>query len=261
MKQVFRISVEEIASGQQALSLLLGARHCAFAVTDPKSHFLRQLAYYTISDSGEILSLIESEPLLSDKFVSVAVGFQHPGFTLLPRHLVKEGEEKNIIQIMCGADSSSKTLVEPLSEWQLHVMYPAADFLVERLQSLFPALRYTHELSLRLRSLNGRDGLFADFRHDDFSVFVIRDNHLLFAGSYGYSIAADVLYHLLKVCSCYGVFPEKTAIVISGLVDKESSVCVELLQYFHALEFRDADWATPYPAHYFTTLNDLARCA
>jgi hypothetical protein len=50
---------------------------------------------------------------------------------------------------------------------------------------------------------------------------------------------------------------------LSGLIDKQSALYKELYQYFINIEFSEAGWnmaGTEYPAHFFTSLNDLAQC-
>jgi hypothetical protein len=55
---------------------------------------------------------------------------------------------------------------------------------------------------------------------------------------------------------------------IAGLIEKQADLYKEIYRFFLHVIFRDApDWGHiisakyEYPAHYFTSLNDLARCA
>jgi hypothetical protein len=47
------------------------------------------------------------------------------------------------------------------------------------------------------------------------------------------------------------------------MIDQQSALYKELYQYFLHIEFRNASWTIPadeYPAHFFTSLNELAQC-
>ena len=76
--------------------------------------------------------------------------------------------------------------------------------------------------------------------------------------------AQEALDIILKVCQENNLSQEQVKLSLSGLIEKQSVLFKELYQYFIHVEFRNAGWQLPgneYPAHFFTSLNDLARCA
>ena len=109
--------------------------------------------------------------------------------------------------------------------------------------------------------------LLINFRNEDFTVLGSNNNKLLLSQTFQYSTPADVIYYLLKICQQFNLSQQEVHLGISGLVDQESKLYRELYQYFLHVKFLEANWVIPAsannetPAHFFTSLNDLSRCA
>jgi hypothetical protein len=104
----------------------------------------------------------------------------------------------------------------------------------------------------------------ACFGTQEFSVVVSRGSNLLLVQRFEYASPSDVLYHLLGICKMFSLLQEEVSLRVSGLVDKDSALAKELFQYFLDIDYRAAAWETDeeiFPPHFFTALNDLARCA
>jgi hypothetical protein len=86
------------------------------------------------------------------------------------------------------------------------------------------------------------------------------------AQTFSYITPADVIYYLVKICHEFGFTQQAIRLAVSGLIEKESALYKELVHYFLNIRFREPSWQAPvegeaqYPAHFFTSLNDLALC-
>src|SRR5690606_135547 len=104
------------------------------------------------------------------------------------------------------------------------------------------------------------------FRSEDFSLVVTRGSKLLLTQTFPYSTPADFVYYLLDACRQFSFSQETVRIYLSGLIDRESALYREVYQYFLHIRFRESEWKVPgaeelaYPTHFFTSLNDLAKC-
>jgi len=107
------------------------------------------------------------------------------------------------------------------------------------------------------------ESLVVDFRTNDFTVLASKGSLLLLTQTFAYSTPEDVLYYLLNTCRQFNLSQQELQLQLSGLIDKRSSLYNELYQYFIHIDFREAGWnlKNEYPAHFFTSLNDLATCA
>jgi hypothetical protein len=106
-----------------------------------------------------------------------------------------------------------------------------------------------------------------DFRTDEFSVLVLNENQLQLLRSFSYSSPEDVLYYLLKICQQTGLSQQEVKIILSGLIEKDSTIFRELYKYFIHLEFEKlpgeisiAEELAECPQHYFSSICKLATC-
>jgi hypothetical protein len=72
----------------------------------------------------------------------------------------------------------------------------------------------------------------------------------------------DVVYYLLNICQKFGLSQEATHLSLSGLIDKDSALFKDIYQYFSDISFNEGvSLNDDYPAHYFTSIYQLAACA
>jgi hypothetical protein len=270
LKQLFYIqsgTVSEIS--EQVLCVRIGDRHFSFAITDRSGVHLYRLGYYTAREmNSDVLSEILSiHPDLGASFYEVQVGFDHPGSVLVPIAYYNMDDVSRIMSTMHGTNGNMSVISEPVNEWQLYNVYAVPADLHEWLHRRFPSGKYHHNHSVRIKLPSGEpDRLLLDIQPDEFSVIATRGNKLLLAQTYCYTTPEDVLYYLLKACTQFGLSQHDADLCISGLIEKDSKLFRELHHYFVHAAFREPTWSVEgmegneYPAHFFTPLNDLARC-
>jgi hypothetical protein len=197
----------------------------------------------------------------------VQVSYDHPASVLVPMQYHHGGNEKNLLNAMHGSFVQSAIISEAISEWQMYNVYAVPDDVHEWVSRIFPAYKYRHNytLNMQMKQDSAADRIMIDFDTDEFSFLVIRQNKLLLAQTLTYATPEDILYFLLKTCNQFSLSREEVELFISGLIVKESQLYRELYQYFLNTCFRERAWDMPganeYPAHFFTLLNDLSRCA
>jgi Protein of unknown function (DUF3822) len=133
-------------------------------------------------------------------------------------------------------------------------------FLMRR----YPSASFNNFPTLALRNLSDSENglLQIDFGVDEFELVAVNQNKLLLAERFEYATPHDVIYEMLNLCNAYSLSQYKVSVKVTGLVDKDSALYKEMYQYFMDIEFRNATWShADYPAHFFTVLNDIARCA
>ena len=272
MKQLFHISQNNNANGQQVLSIRLGEKHGCFAITNKSGDELYELGYCSVLrwDEKELAELFAAYSSLQHSFYDYQVVYDFPQGLFVPAAV--HGLEETAILLNGGNNSGANIITEQVQGWQFNTMYAVPVEIQEWLGQKFPAAKYRHQYSLGIRMLDttGEDGsLLVDLREDDFTIMVARGGKFLLAQCFAYSTPDDVLYYLLKVCRQFSLSQQGVELSLSGLVDKQSSLYRELYLYFIHITFRDADWSltssghagNEYPAHFFTSLNDLAKCA
>ena len=270
MKQLFTINNEDHHdAADKILSMRIGERHYSYAVTGRAGAELHSLGYFTNEEiTSDVLSKIFSDRQdLRNSFQEVQVSYDHPGSVLVPLSLYDAGAAKSVLSIMYGNIIGSSVISEPLNEWQLYNIYAVPNDVHDWVSRMFPSYKYRHSYTLSVGRLpaDPSDHILVDFTTDEFSFIVLKEGKLQIAQTLSYSSPEDILYHLLKACNQFSLSRGEIQLYISGLIEKESQLFRELYQYFLYTEFREPAWKMPdnheYPAHFFTSLNDLAQCA
>jgi hypothetical protein len=272
VKQIFTISSgKEQDAVQQVLSVRLGERHFGFSISDHASGELLQLTWYTIGETGnhELQEVYMKHPELRHAFYKTIIGYDHPQSVLVPLHSYKQDDSRLLLATMYGVNGQHPVIAESVPGWQLQNVYAVPAEIQDWITAHFPAAHYWHSYSVGIRQIpvTDPDGvILLDFHTHHFTLIAGKENRLLLAQTFPYETAADVIYHLLKVCIAFSFSQEKAKLLVSGLVEKDSNLYRSLVQYFLDIQFREPAWQMPaagqeYPPHFFTSLNDLAVCA
>lgn len=271
VKQVYRITGDSAGSADQVLSMRIGERHFGFAVTSADAGELYKLTWYTDTEMNEssLQDIYWKHPELRASYQHIFVCYDYPQSVLVPLNQYKEDDAKRMLQTMFGISGRDAIVNEPVSGWQMYNVYAVPKSVFDWVYEQFPSSNYWHTYTLGIKNAVVTDfegSLAADFRSDDFSLVVTRGNKLLLTQTFSYSTPADFIYYLLDTCRQFSFTQETVQVYLSGLIDKESSLYNELHQYFLHIRFRASEWKIPedneqlYPAHFFTSLNDLAKC-
>ncbi len=271
MKQLFYINTDSPKELiQPVLSIRIGERHCGFAITDKTCSELYSLAYYTAGEmhSDTISGIFSSHKELNGSFYDVLIGYDHPRSILVPFQYFENDNAHHLLHSVYGKDMDQAVISESINEWQLQNVYAVPRDVFDWVNRKFQTGKYHHNYTVRIKMPAVMpDRLLVDLHTDEFSFIVIKSNKLLLANTYTYSSPGDILYCLLKACEQFQLSQRETELCISGLIEKESQLYRELYHYFLQIGFREPTWNIPgiggneYPSHFFTTLNDLARCA
>ncbi|NOQ27702.1 MAG: DUF3822 family protein [Bacteroidales bacterium] len=104
--------------------------------------------------------------------------------------------------------------------------------------------------------------------NDEFIDLCIRENgKLLLYNNFTFKTDSDIIYYIMYVFNQFDLNPENTELILSGLVDKKSSVYSNLRGFIGQLRFDklSEDFSYSYtfnkiPAHSFTNLFNLQLC-
>jgi len=273
VKQVYHItSAKYEQPAQQVLSIRIGERHFGFAITSLNAAELYKLAWYTDSEMDEMTlrDIHLKHPELRETYHHIFICYDHPQSVLVPLNHYKLDDARLLLQSMFGISGKDAVVTEPLPGWQLHNIYAVPKGVYDWAYQYFPSSNYWHTYSIGIKNIVPTDfegSLAADFRSDDFSLVVTRGNKVLLTQTFPYSTPADVVYYLLDTCRQFSFQQETVRLSLAGLIAKDSALYKELYQYFLHIRFRESEWRVPatdeqtYPLHFFTSLNDLAKCA
>jgi hypothetical protein len=250
------------------LAIELGEKYGSYAITDRSASTLYQLAYCTVDEwtPESFNDFYKTYPYLSKSFFKTTIGYTFPQAVIVPTEEFHAEASTLILRSYGHLRGDDEIVPESMPGWQMHIIYNLPAGIKDLVTQRFPGAFLRHIYTLQINKLDGGAGtgkLLVDLRNTDFSLIAGKGSRLLFAGTFEYTSPQDVLFHLLKIVEQYSLSRHDLLLQLTGLIDQDSSLYEELHQYFINIEFGNASWGIreSYPAHFFTTLNDLAKCA
>ena len=268
MRQLFNISTNNsVEIIQSVLAIRIGEHHCCFAITNTAASQLYQLTYYSADEmNADLLNEIFSAHTgLNNSFFQILICYDYANSIIVPSSHYDFNNAGLLLNTIHGNTANNRIVSESVAGWQIHNVYAVPEEMHEWINRKFPSGKTGHNYSLGIRNIKDADvpGYFSlDILTNQLYVVASKENKLLLAQGFSYSTPADVVYYLLKVCQQFNFSQQEVKLLLSGLIEKDSALYKELHQYFLHVAFREATWSNDeYPAHFFTSLNDLARCA
>ena len=263
MKTVFTIGNGN--NGCDILLLEIGEGYCCHALLKGQERTFHQIRYITFDEweAEEKLLEVISE-LKKENCEQVIICSAFPQSLLTPKH----GHKNDYILLNVLYDSpSQKFLKDEIPESQMCITYTIPISLFNSIKEKFRFAEFVHAYTPTIKIFNGfisADQIDIHFSTDHFRVVVKKQKHIQLAQAYSYKTPLDVVYFLLKICYEFGLDQSGVDVIVSGLIDKDSSMYTELHHYFLNLHFAEApSYSVPenqYPQHYFTSLYNLAAC-
>lgn len=268
LKELFYYNKPDQEYGpSQVLIVSLAERHLGFVVTNQSGSEIYSLCYCSMDegDDGNMDLVEEKYAALRHSYYEVKIIFGYQRNLILPFSEMVGEDKLALLNNLYGYAGPSVAVTESIPAWQLKNSYAVPDSVFDWVRKKYPSAKYLHQHSVSLMNLkpspeNGK--LLVDFRPGEFQVTAERYNKFLFARTFEYETPDDVLFYLLRLCEQFSLSPKDVSLELSGLIEKESSLFKELYQYFIHIDFRDAGWGAvnDYPAHFFTSFNDMMQC-
>jgi hypothetical protein len=273
MTEVLKIKTDKnIYPSESVLLMEIGEAECSFGIMHHASRIIYQFDYWKTEHGNEdelLKKIFEENEILSSSFYRTVLSYYMPACILIPNKFYDAEQAKTWLDKVFG-ENSGIVISEALPEWQLHSAYKVPALTHETLNRHHATGNFWHQYSVILKNSIGSSAsncLVVDFKADSFSAVFIRDNKLMMGQIFSYLKAEDVLYYLLKICQEFSITQHEVNIVLSGFIDKSSSVFKELHQYFLHIDFAEpqnyiqlSEAFLDYPPHFFTSLSRLAAC-
>jgi hypothetical protein len=254
-------------SPEHILVLKVANDSIGFVVTEQSGSQLYAVVCCRINDTDEntLDKFTMAYPTLSASYKETRIILDTPYSVLCSQEEALSPDGLIQLTALHGFPSSEPIAADLLPMHRLKNAYALPSSVSEWAEGSFSSVLIKHSLSVALTSLGTgypEGKLLTDFGPSTFSVIAARGSRFLFAGTFEYETPQDVLFSLLKICKGYNFSTEAVSLQLSGLIEKDSSLYKELYQYFMLVGFCDAPWgaAGDYPAHFFTSYNDMAVC-
>lgn len=265
LKTLFDIGQENEGSSEHTLLLELGKDHCSSALFHKANNTIDRirLTTYDELETGNYLPAILAS-LKQTTYRSVVVCSAFPQALLFPsKYFQKDYAALDLVYETPAQDYFH----DSIPEWQMVTAYSLPQLVSRQLHDSFPSAYYFHCYTPTIKIYNGYiadQQLSVHFTDQFFRVLVKKDAAIHLAQTYAYKTPLDVAYYLLNICYEFNLSQQDVFLILSGPVDKDSSLFSNLQQYFTNIHFAQQPEITlpqsPYPQYYFTSLYNLAAC-
>ena len=236
---------------------------------------LRQYRIYTSGDKNTrdaLEEIISGDPLIAQFGHDPIIVYNFPDSNLLPSEHYKTELKLPVTKLLYGDTESDMIFDEHVSDWNIHNVYTVSKDLHTLCREKFKGGQYWHLYTMILRWSKQSEmpqGNFARviFYNDKFVTAFFIDGALQLLQTFSYQTPEDVSYYLLLMCRQFNIQPTNITLNISGLIDTQSPLYIELTKYFEEVHYEGvpSSYATngileEYPAHYFSPMLKMSLC-
>lgn len=271
MKPAFHIKQgTEYNPANSVLLIIAGKRHCSFAVMNYLSKELMEFGYYTSNDDEEdYKKFFEETEILNTRYYQVAIAYDADEAIQIPSAVYRYEDGQLHLDAVFGKNVHTTVVSENVPGWNFYTIYRLPTSLQSAASWKFLSGKFWNINSVLLKNYPNTNGdvMHVNFKTDELSVLILKENRLQLAKTFAYSSPEDVLYYLLKTCRQFHVSQQTCTLHLSGLIEKDSAIYRELYKYFINVEFEPlaggiklAESLKAHPDHYFSTISKLAVC-
>lgn len=265
MKTLFDIGTENEAGSGHTLLLEIGKDFCSTAFLQKQTNKIDRIKVASF-DEFELEQQVPAiiNPLKGKPFQSVVVCSAFPQALLFPHKYFNS--DYSALDIIYDQPAQAY-FHDSIPEWQMVNAYSLPQAVCHSVEDGFSAVQYFHSYTPAIKIYNGYvadNQLSVHFTEQNFRVLLKKDMHIHLAQTYAYQTPLDVIYYLLKICYEFNLSQQEVMLIISGFVEKQSNMLVELQQYFSHINFAlQPEIGLPqsdHPHYFFTSIYNLAAC-
>jgi hypothetical protein len=218
--------------------------------------------------AAAVTNILAQEDMLKQIFASTNIFYNFNTSTLIPAEYFIDDEKSNVCDTIFGQDKAALCFQENVKGNDIKLIYRVPDKVYEALNNVFPKNNFAHSTSEQINFVsNNTDTLQCIIYHASIKVLLVKEGKIHLVQYFDYETPADVCYHLLNVCERFQIPAASINLILSGMVDKDSSLFTEVYKYFLHVSlsaaFADvtvAEDLKELPQHFYNHLTALAQC-
>ncbi|MCD4725931.1 MAG: DUF3822 family protein [Bacteroidales bacterium] len=229
------------------------------------------------TDPSSLIRLLEENlNWLSSPFNNTSIIYDEGKSTLVPEALFDKKEEETVYAFNVAKESSHHQAlhhdhIKSVNAFSVYGIPSLFDDLIDKYFSGAPVFHHSTAFiqSLFLKYMNQDTGniLFVNAGASRLDLLRITGKKLNYYNSFTYHTAEDFMYYLIFVVEQLKLNPENIELIITGELDKHSSLSDLLHKYIRNISFADRNTDFRYsfvfdqlPGHYYYNLLNAAMC-
>jgi hypothetical protein len=246
--------------------------HRTKTFTGLKSSYFNSLSDSETKDT--IGQIIQNEPFFDYEFSKVIFQFQSFRTMLVPESLFDSKNLSAFLKFHHDLDEKDHIHFIELKPSEAFVVFTVPVYIEDMLRNKFQNIMFTHHsFSFLYNALEFKvkdeisQSLHIHFANDFFDVLIIKNNKIQLFNSFFYKKYTDVIYFIANILNLFSLQPENTKVYISGQIEEESEVGIELKKIFktiileeYSTEFNYNTNLLSLPQHRYVNLINLNKC-
>jgi hypothetical protein len=170
--------------------MIVGARHCSFAVMNYLSKELVEFGYYTSTeDENDYKSFFERIESLNSRYYQTAIGYDANESVQIPSAVYKYEDGQLNLDAAFGKNVHTTVVSENVPGWNFYNVYRLPSSLHSAISWKFLSAKSwsINSVLLKDNSSKNDDGMIIDFKTDEFSLVGLKNNKLLLARTFTYT--------------------------------------------------------------------------
>ena len=265
MKTLFDIGQDYEGSSEHSLLLEIGKEYCSTALYNKNTNNIGCIRLYALDEPETEVQLRDIlQPLKDSGFHSVTVCSAYPEAVLYPNKLFSSNYS---LLDQLYQQPAQQYFHDAIGEWQIVTAYALPKTVCRAVEEVFGSVDYLHAYTPAIKVYNGFTAdhqLSVHVTRQSFRVLLKKDMTIHLVQTYAYQTPLDVVYYLLKICYEFHLQQQDVFLILSGLIEKDSNLFVELQQYFTNIHFAQQPEIglpqSPHPPHFFSSIYNLAAC-
>ncbi len=218
--------------------------------------------------AGLMHRVIAEQPVLKQKFKKVNIIYGYAPSILIPQQFMHEKDNGALLDLIYGDSGERINRYDFMYRQAIQNVYGVPAVIEQVITRYFSSAYYNHIYSLMANVVKyPGNHLYCIFSEGQLKALLVKDSKLQMMQHFDYKTPEDVVFHLLKLCKSFDVNVNDTILQLSGLIEADSALYIELCKYFLQVQFDTLTDIYQYPeeifqhpAHYFSHLFSLAAC-
>ncbi len=255
-----------IECGKQGISLIQFDTEQHTFIRVQVYHFAKNISYKNISTHIE--NIISEQNFQQHLFNNIYVTWCFDEKVLVPQEYFDAATGKQMLELMYGDVVQGVIEDELITAQQLQVVYKLPVAVKNVFNQYYPFCIQNHQSSTLINfDGNSKDVLYAVFYPEYVTVLLRVNGQLQTIQQFEFATPEDAVYHLLNVCQSFEAVAANTIVTVSGMIDTDSILYLELFKYFQSVncavlpgDFNYTEAILSHPQHYFSHLFYSASC-
>jgi hypothetical protein len=191
----------------------------------------------------EVISSIQSDPVLKLNFKRVSHMLTDGKYTLVPESYFEENKEDSIFQFNQTQEKLSEVFFNNLKEAQAVNIFAYPQYYQGKLKTIFPNLKPYHRSSSFIESLVLNSAkwthskCFVLINKHEIDIGIAQKKNLEFSNSFSYKEKTDIVYYILNSLEQFKFSPKFTEVFVSIDLENSDEILDLLKNYLGLIRF------------------------